>query len=128
MAVEEDTSDEDSPVKEVTQDSASCSDSSFYEEEEMKSSRNKKEIMMPRIGPGLMMSRINCHEADWPIWRHFIEGTECPGGEACPWGASFLERAVWPEKATYGKLSSRKGGGSVVPNSEAVCLCEQIHY
>ncbi len=40
----------------------------------MKSSRNKKKIMMPRIGPGLMMSRIN-------------------------------------EKATYGRLSSRKGGG-----------------
>jgi hypothetical protein len=66
---------------------------------------------MPRIGPGLMMSRINRYEADWPIWRHFIEGTECPGGEACPWGAAFSERAVWPEKATYGRLSSRKGGG-----------------
>jgi hypothetical protein len=71
VVVEEDTSDEGSPVKEVTQDSASCSDSSFYEEEEMKSSRNKKEIMMPR-GPGLMMSRINRYEADWPIWRHFM--------------------------------------------------------
>jgi hypothetical protein len=64
VVVEEDTSDEGSPFKEVTQDSASCSDSSFYEEEEMKSSRNKKEIMMPRIGPGLMMSRINRYEAD----------------------------------------------------------------
>jgi hypothetical protein len=81
----------------------------------MKSSRNKKEIKMPRIGPGLMMSRINSYEADWPIWRYFIEGTECPGGEA------FSERAVWPEKATYGRLSSRKEGGSVVPDSEAFC-------
>jgi hypothetical protein len=94
----------------------------------MKSSRNKKDIKMPRICPGLMMSRINRYEADWLIWRHFIEGTECPGGEACPWGAAFSEIAVWPEKATYGRLSSRKGGwGSVAPDSEAVCLFEQIH-
>ncbi len=34
-----------------------------------------------------------------------------PPGAACPWGAAFSERAVWPEKATYGRLSSRKGGG-----------------
>jgi hypothetical protein len=86
--VEEDTSDEGSLVKEVNQDSASCSDSSFYEQEEMKSSRNKKEIMMPRIGPGLMMSRINCYEADWPIWRHFM-----PRGRSMLMGSSILRKS-----------------------------------
>jgi hypothetical protein len=104
VVVEEDTSDEGSPFKEVTQDSASCSDSSFYEEEEMKSSRNKKEIMMPRICPGLMMSRINRYEADLPIWRHFM-----PRGRSMPMGSSILRKSSMHRKKRFTSFLSPAG-------------------
>jgi hypothetical protein len=96
------------------QDSASCSDSSFYEQEEMKSSRNKKEIKVPRIGPGLMMSKINRYEADWPIWRHFIEGQNAQGEK-------HVHREQHSQKEQYGQKKQhtedyppgRRGGGGV---------------
>jgi hypothetical protein len=68
VAVEEDTSDEDSPVKEFTQDSSQGhSDSSFYEEEEEKKSSDKeKEIIFANIAK--TRSRVDDKQEEllWP--------------------------------------------------------------
>ncbi len=61
--------------------------------------------MMPRIGPGLMMSRINRYEAAWPLETFYAQGEKHPNGE------QHSQKEQYGQKKQHTDYPPGRGGG-----------------